>query len=113
VDRAGILAADVCLVPLEDGDRTEALRRVGKRVISIDLNPLSRTSRFADLPIVDELMRALHHLAADLVNGPPPAVAGRFRPFDSSAALRAAQATIQRRLTRAGAVPRRPSRRPR
>src|SRR5271170_199963 len=49
VDRRGIFVADVCLVPLEDGDRTEALRALGKRVISIDLNPLSRTSRSADL----------------------------------------------------------------
>ena len=45
VDRRGLWIADVCLVPLEDGDRAEALRRLGKRVISIDLNPLSRTSR--------------------------------------------------------------------
>lgn len=44
VDREGIAQADVCLIPLEDGDRTEALRALGIRVISIDLNPLSRTS---------------------------------------------------------------------
>ena len=57
--REGLYAADVVLVPLEDGDRTEALVRMGKTVISIDLNPLSRTSRRASVPVVDELARAL------------------------------------------------------
>ncbi len=57
--REGLYSADVVLVPLEDGDRTEALVRMGKTVISIDLNPLSRTSQRASVPIVDELTRAL------------------------------------------------------
>ncbi|WP_423792637.1 4-phosphopantoate--beta-alanine ligase [Methanocaldococcus indicus] len=51
--------ADVVLVPLEDGDRTEALVKMGKKVISIDLNPLSRTARYSTVTIVDELTRAL------------------------------------------------------
>lgn len=57
--RAGTYGADVVLVPLEDGDRAEALAVMGKKVISIDLNPLSRTSRAAQIAIVDELSRAL------------------------------------------------------
>ncbi|HET6581259.1 MAG TPA: 4-phosphopantoate--beta-alanine ligase [Methanoregula sp.] len=57
--REGMFAADVVLVPLEDGDRCEALVRMGKSVIAIDLNPLSRTSRSASITIVDELTRAL------------------------------------------------------
>jgi 4-phosphopantoate--beta-alanine ligase len=57
--RGGIFSADVVLVPLEDGDRCEALVNMGKTVIAIDLNPLSRTSRSATLTIVDELTRAL------------------------------------------------------
>lgn len=57
--RDGIFAADVVLVPLEDGDRCEALRAMGKKVITVDLNPLSRTARTATLTIVDELTRAL------------------------------------------------------
>ena len=57
--RQGLYSADVVLVPLEDGDRAEALGRMGKVVISVDLNPLSRTSRTASVPIVDELTRAL------------------------------------------------------
>ncbi|HYT00129.1 MAG TPA: 4-phosphopantoate--beta-alanine ligase [Thermoplasmata archaeon] len=57
--RRGVYGADVVLVPLEDGDRAEALVRMGKVVISVDLNPLSRTSQKASVPIVDEVRRAL------------------------------------------------------
>jgi len=57
--RDGVFGADVVLVPLEDGDRAEALARMKKVVISIDLNPLSRTSQRATIPVVDELRRAL------------------------------------------------------
>lgn len=57
--RDGVFGADVVLVPLEDGDRTEALVRMKKVVISIDLNPLSRTSQHATIPIVDELTRGI------------------------------------------------------
>lgn len=60
--REGIYSADVVLVPLEDGDRTEALLAMGKTVISIDLNPLSRTSQKATVPVVDELSRALPNM---------------------------------------------------
>ena len=61
--RDGMFSADVILVPLEDGDRCEALAGMGKKVIAIDLNPLSRTSRKATLTIVDELTRALPAIA--------------------------------------------------
>ncbi|HEX3001858.1 MAG TPA: 4-phosphopantoate--beta-alanine ligase [Methanoregula sp.] len=57
--REGMYAADVVLVPLEDGDRCEALVSMGKKVIAIDLNPLSRTARMATLTVVDEVTRAL------------------------------------------------------
>lgn len=57
--RDGMFSADVVLVPLEDGDRCEALVTMGKTVIAIDLNPLSRTARSATLTIVDEISRAL------------------------------------------------------
>lgn len=101
VDRAGIAQADVCLIPLEDGDRTEALRALGIRVISIDLNPLSRTSQQSDLPIVDELTRALEHITRSIRRSKTPAVPGHYRPFDRSRALADATATIERRLRRA------------
>lgn len=57
--RGGIYGADVVLVPLEDGDRCEALASMGKTVIVIDLNPLSRSARSASLTVVDELTRAV------------------------------------------------------
>lgn len=59
VDKNGIFAADVVVVPLEDGDRTMALRKVGKTVITFDLNPLSRTSQTANITIVDNVTRAI------------------------------------------------------
>jgi len=55
----GIYSADFVLVGIEDGDRTEALRRHGVRVAAIDLNPFSRTAQYADITIVDEATRAL------------------------------------------------------
>ena len=55
----GIGSADIVLVPLEDGDRCEALVKMGKKVITIDLNPLSRTAQTAHITIVDELTRCL------------------------------------------------------
>jgi 4-phosphopantoate--beta-alanine ligase len=62
VDPKGILVADVVLVPLEDGDRTEALVKMGKKVIAVDLNPLSRTSQKATITIVDNVVRAMPKL---------------------------------------------------
>lgn len=62
VDPRGILVADVVLVPLEDGDRTEALRKIGKTVIAIDLNPLSRTAQWANITIVDNVVRAIPNI---------------------------------------------------
>ena len=58
-DKEGIFSADVVLVPLEDGDRCQALKKMGKTVIAIDLNPLSRTSKFADITVVDNVIRAI------------------------------------------------------
>jgi 4-phosphopantoate--beta-alanine ligase len=55
----GTMKADVILVPLEDGDRAQALKKMGKTVITIDLNPLSRTSKTADVTIVDDVVRAM------------------------------------------------------
>ena len=58
----GVFTCDVIVVPIEDGDRAEALVGMGKVVISIDLNPLSRTSRMATVPISDEISRALANI---------------------------------------------------
>lgn len=59
MDPQGIGKADSVLVPLEDGDRVEALRSEGKKVIAVDLNPLSRTSQAASVSIVDNVVRAI------------------------------------------------------
>ncbi|MGI0089890.1 MAG: phosphopantothenate/pantothenate synthetase family protein, partial [Nitrosopumilaceae archaeon] len=59
VDQNGIFSADVVLVPIEDGDRTIALKRFGKKVITFDLNPLSRTAQTADITIVDNVIRGM------------------------------------------------------
>jgi 4-phosphopantoate--beta-alanine ligase len=62
VDKNGIYSSDVVVVPLEDGDRTMALKKSGKVVIAFDLNPLSRTSQTADITIVDNVTRAMELL---------------------------------------------------
>ncbi len=62
----GIYSADVVLVPLEDGDRTEILRKSGKTVITVDLNPLSRTSRMASISITDNIVRAVPAITASV-----------------------------------------------
>ena len=66
MDKEGVGRADVVLVMLEDGDRTEQLRAMGKKVIAIDINPLSRTAKSADITIVDNVTRALPLLAREL-----------------------------------------------
>lgn len=58
----GIWDADVVLVPLEDGDRCEALLKMGKKVVAIDLNPMSRTAKTASVTIVDNIVRAVPNM---------------------------------------------------
>jgi len=62
VCKGGIYDADVVLVPLEDGDRCQALADMGKSVIAIDLNPLSRTAKAATVTIVDNVVRAIPNM---------------------------------------------------
>ncbi len=68
VDPKGIFIADLVVVPLEDGDRTEALKKMGKKVIAIDLNPLSRTAQWADITIVDNIIRCVPLLIQEVKN---------------------------------------------
>jgi 4-phosphopantoate--beta-alanine ligase len=101
VDRRGILSADVVFVPLEDGDRTEALRRMGKTVIAVDLNPLSRTSLAANITIVDNIVRAVPLLTEEvrrLRGKSPAALAKILHSFDNTANLREAYKHISARL---------------
>jgi 4-phosphopantoate--beta-alanine ligase len=62
VDSEGIFVADVVFVPLEDGDRTQALINMQKKVITVDLNPLSRTAQSATISIIDNIVRAIPEL---------------------------------------------------
>jgi len=62
VSEEGIYSADVVLVPLEDGDRCEALENMGKKTVAIDLNPLSRTAQTASVTIVDNVVRAIPNM---------------------------------------------------
>ncbi len=62
VDKQGIFNADVVFVPLEDGDRAQALTQLGKVVITVDLNPLSRTALTSTVTIVDEVTRVMKNL---------------------------------------------------
>ena len=57
--KTGIYSADTILIPLEDGDRAEILKKSGKRIITIDLNPLSRTSKMSNISIMDNIVRAI------------------------------------------------------
>ena len=97
VNPDGILAADAVFVPLEDGDRCRALVRSGKRVVTVDLNPMSRTSRTATVTIVDNVTRALPLLLErvgahrESPGGDRAAVDG----YDNARVLRAAEAAVR------------------
>jgi 4-phosphopantoate---beta-alanine ligase len=101
-NREGIFSADVVLVPLEDGDRAEALAGMKKTVISIDLNPLSRTSQRSTIPVVDELSRALKNIekfVKELKSDPNEAARLR-RAYTRAGNVRAVYSFLQWRLDR-------------
>ena len=98
VDADGIGAADVVLVPLEDGDRAEALGEMGKTEIVIDLNPLSRSAQVAAIPVIDNIMRAVPNMTAhagELRSSDRETLREIVDGFDPEAALAAAEATIR------------------
>lgn len=55
----GQAKADIIFIPLEDGDRTAALKKMKKKIITVDLNPLSRTAQAASITIVDNIVRCV------------------------------------------------------
>ncbi len=95
VDKDGIYKADVVVVPLEDGDRTIALKKAGKKVITFDLNPLSRTAKTADITIVDNVDRAINKLISECKKS-------RLRkaPFNNKRNLAAVVLEIKKNLAR-------------
>jgi 4-phosphopantoate--beta-alanine ligase len=99
--REGMYSADVVLVPLEDGDRCEALITIGKTVIAIDLNPLSRTARTATLTIVDEVTRALPQITRACRELTPEKQQKLLKSFDNHYLLSEAIREISQRLAHA------------
>ena len=98
VDADGIGSADVVLVPLEDGDRAEALAEMGKTELVVDLNPMSRSARTATVPIVDNLVRAVPNMtdhARDLADASDAELTAIVEAFDAEATRRDAEATIR------------------
>jgi len=98
VDADGIGDADVVLVPLEDGDRAEALAEMGKTELVIDLNPQSRSAQTATVPIIDNIIRAVPNItrhARELADADRETLAEIVESFDRDAALEAAERRIR------------------
>lgn len=94
----GIAAADVILVCLEDGDRAAALVSMNKTVIAIDLNPLSRTARTAQLPVIDEVSRAIPRITHEFQHLTRDMAEELIHEIDGNLFIREAIMTIQKRL---------------
>jgi 4-phosphopantoate--beta-alanine ligase len=107
VDKDGIFVADVVIVPLEDGDRTMALRKAGKTVITFDLNPLSRTSQTANITIVDNVTRAIDLLINEskkLSKNNKKSLQKIIDDFDNKKNLRENIIQIKNNLTRSAKI---------
>ena len=95
----GIFRADVVFVPLEDGDRCEALQKMGKTVVTVDLNPMSRTAKEAGVTIVDNVVRALPLLIQEvktLQTASPSVLKETISQYSNEKALQAAVQWIRR-----------------
>lgn len=99
VDKRGIFSADVVLVPLEDGDRTIALKKFGKKVITFDLNPMSRTAQTADITIVDNVIRGMKILI-DVCKRLSKEDLEKKSKFDNKKNLKKSVLTIRKNLRR-------------
>ena len=89
--RTGIYSADTILIPLEDGDRAEILKKSGKNIITIDLNPLSRTSKMSDVSIMDNIVRAIPfmtRIAKDLKTQDKKVLMDMVNDFDNDENLK-------------------------
>ncbi len=101
VAEEGIAQADCILVPLEDGDRTEALKKLNKIVIAIDLNPLSRTAQQASITIVDNIVRAIPKMiefGEKLAKWPPDEQKQVVESYENRKILKSAISAIEARL---------------
>ncbi|WP_336136210.1 4-phosphopantoate--beta-alanine ligase [Natronomonas amylolytica] len=107
VDADGIGSADVVLVPLEDGDRAEALAEMGKTELVVDLNPMSRSAQSATVPIIDNLIRAVPNItehARQLADASDEELDAIIESFDADAALAAAERAIREMGEEAGSI---------
>ncbi|NPB02330.1 MAG: phosphopantothenate/pantothenate synthetase [Methanopyri archaeon] len=100
VDERGIARADMVLVPLEDGDRTEALKRMGKTVVAIDLNPLSRTAMTADVTVVDNVIRCIRKITEEYCEMDEREASEVLSRYDNSRTLAEVLRHIRERLGR-------------
>lgn len=99
VDKNGIMNSDTVFVALEDGDRTESLVKIGKKVISIDLNPLSRTAIASNVTIVDNIVRAMPNMikiSKQLVNRDRSYLSQQIKNFDNMQNMHKSLITIRR-----------------
>ena len=99
VDKNGIMNSDTVFVALEDGDRTESLVKMGKKVISIDLNPLSRTAIASNVTIVDNIVRAMPNMikiSKQLVNRERSYLSQQIKNFDNMQNMHKSLITIRR-----------------
>ena len=98
VDADGIGDADVVVVPLEDGDRAEALAATGKTEVVVDLNPLSRSAQVAAVPVVDNIIRAVPNITAharELSDASETALKAIVDNFDPAGTRAAAEDAIR------------------
>jgi len=101
VDPRGIYGADTVFLALEDGDRTEWLVKMGKKVIAVDLNPFSRTAQFAHVTIVDNIARCLPRLieeVEELKEASPRDLSRIIKSYDNRKNLGAMIGLIRKRL---------------
>jgi 4-phosphopantoate--beta-alanine ligase len=99
VDKDGIMNSDTIFLALEDGDRTESLVRMGKKVISVDLNPLSRTAIASDITIIDNIVRAIPNMvkiSEQLVKKDKSYLLKLIKNFDKKENLRKSLVTIKK-----------------
>lgn len=99
--KTGIYTADTILIPLEDGDRAEILKKTGKNTITIDLNPLSRTSKMSDVSIMDNIVRAIPFMtkiAEDLKTQDKNVLIEMVNDFDNDENLKECLEQIKRGL---------------
>ncbi|MEM1873747.1 MAG: 4-phosphopantoate--beta-alanine ligase [Acidilobaceae archaeon] len=104
VCKDGIYSADFVLLAIEDGDRTLALKKMGKKVAAIDLNPFSRTAQAADITIVDEALRATRNMvniARELKNRDREELKAIVNSYDNRQVLSRAFKAILERLREA------------